>query len=174
MGYAKNYQKKTKQKSQNQSGQTKAYRPKPPYSSVEGNGTPPFAKLDRGAVWVLMRLYAKFNGRNRYNLSLTYKEVKHEMSSRIFTRSIWQCIGYGFVDPVRFGRLEKNCSLYGLSNRWRKLWHEPEKLENIGSLLREIERLKKQKGSVQKRMKIKELRHKILKLGGWLKHGKHI
>jgi len=161
MGYAKNYQKKPKQKSRK-----KTYQPKPPFSSVEGNGTLPFNKLDRGAVWVLMRFYAKFNGYNRYDLSLPYKEVKHEMSSKIFTRSIWQCIGFGFLDVTRWGRLERNSSLYGLSNRWRKLCEEPEKLEKIEALLKEIEHLKKQKGSAQKRTKIYEHRHKILKLGG--------
>jgi hypothetical protein len=88
------------------------------------------------------------------------------MSSKIFTRSIWQCIGFGFLDVRRWGRLERNCSLYGLSNRWSKLCDEPEKLERIDTLLKEIEDLKKKRGSLEKRKKISKLRHKILELGG--------
>lgn len=142
----------------------KAYQPKQPFRTVEGVGTAAWGKLDMGAIGVLMELYMKFNGFNRYNLSLTYKEVRSKMASLIFTRFIWQLIGYGFLDVRRFGRLERKCSLYGLSNRWRRLCKEPGKLGQIENLLNNIEGLKRQPGNQKKRMKIWELRNKILKM----------
>ncbi len=150
--------------SKSSSNNGKAYKPRPPFSSVEGIGTLPWRKLDRGAAGILLEFYFKFNGHNRYDLSLTYREVKEKMSSLIFTRYLWQCIGFGFLDVRRFGRLERQCSLFGLSHRWRRLCKEPEKLEEIDVLLKKIEYLKRQPGSQKKRMKIWELRNKILKM----------
>ena len=143
----------------------KAYQPKQPFRTVEGFGTSAWKKLDMTAYGVLMRFYDKFNGFNRYDLSLTYKEVKDKISSLLFTRFVWQLIGFGFIDVRRFGRLERNCSLFGLSNRWRKLSDETEKLDEIERLLNQVELLKRQPGSQRKRMKMWELRKRILRLG---------
>jgi len=142
-----------------------AHQPKRPFKAVEGIGTDVFNRLSRNAVFVLVKLYEKFNGYNRYDLSLPYKEIENKMANVLFSRSIWELIGFGFVDVKRFGRLERNCSLYGLSNRWRKLNDQPEKLEQIQKLLSEIETLKRQKGDVKKRMAMFALRKKILELG---------
>lgn len=172
MGREKNRKKHKKPKSRNQNEAKKAYQPKQPFRTVEGVGTPPWEKLYMGAIGVLMKFYDKFNGYNRYNLSLTYKEVKHKVSSLLYTRYLWQCIGFGFLDVRRFGRLERNCSLFGLSNRWRKLSEKPEKLDEIEKLLNEIENLKRQPGSLEKRMKIYELRNKVLNLGKHVRKGK--
>lgn len=120
--------------------------------------------MSRNAVFVWFRFYEKFNGFNRYDLSLTYGEVKSKMSNTLFSRAIWELIGFGFIDVRRFGRLERNCSLFGLSNRWKKLSEEPKKLDEIEKLLNQIELLKRQPGSLKKRMKIRELRNKILKV----------
>ena len=149
-----------------------AYQPEQPFRTVEGVGTLAWGKLDLRSIGVLMKFYEKFNGYNRYNLSLTYKEVKHLLSSLLFSRSLWQCIGFGFLDVRRFGRLERNCSLFGLSNRWRKLSENPEILDAIEKLLKEVEDLKRQPGSLEKRMKIHELRYKVLNLGKHRKKGK--
>lgn len=143
----------------------KAYKPKPPYSSVEGITTDVFGRLSRNAVFILIRFYEKFNGYNRYDLSLTYGEVKNKMSNNLFSRSIWELIGFGFIDVRRPGSLQRNCSLYGLSQRWRKINDHPEKLDQIQILLSEIEKLKRLPGSVKKRMKVNELRKKVLNLG---------
>ncbi len=154
-------------------GQRRAYRPKLPFKTVEGVGTLAWAKLDRGAVWVLMEFYGKFNGYNRYDLSLTYKEVKNKISSLLFTRCLWQCIGFGFLDVRRFGCLERNCSLFGLSSRWRKLNDDPKTLEKIEKNLKEVDRLLQQPGSLEKRMKIYRLRNSVLNLGNHKHSGKH-
>ena len=125
----------------------RAYRPRPPFAIVEGAGTPPFKKLDPEAVWVLLQFYAKFTGRNRINLSLTYREARETMSERVFSRAIWQLIGFGFIDVERWGRLERNCTLYGFSDRWRRLCgpEVEDRRTKIGATLEEIERLKREK-----------------------------
>ena len=151
--------------SKSRSNNGKAYKPRPPFSSVEGIGTLPWRKLDMGAGGILLEFYFKFNGHNRYDLSLTYREVKEKMSSLIFTRYLWQLIAFGFLDIRRTGRLMRNCSLYGISNRWRKLNEEPEKLNEIEKLLNQVELLKRQPGNQKKRMKMWKLRSTILKLG---------
>jgi hypothetical protein len=86
-----------------------------------------------------MELYRKFTGYNRASLSLTDREVKGKIASGTFTKSKWELIGYGFIDVMRFGRLERNCSLYSLSNRWKRLSEKPRKLDKIGKLLARAE-----------------------------------
>lgn len=161
MSYAKSYQ---KTKNENHKNRTKAYQPRLPFRTVEGIGTEASKRLSRNAVFVWFKFYEKFNGFNRYDLSMTYREIKNKMSNTLFSRAIWELVGYGFIDVRRFGRLERNCSLFGLSNRWRKLCDEPKKLNEIEKLLNQIELLKRQPGSLKKRMKIYELRTKILKI----------
>jgi len=141
-----------------------AYKPKKPFKTIEGLGTEPWMRLSRNGVYVLDRFYKKFNGYNRSNLSLTYGEVKDKMSNRLFSSAIWENIGFGFIDIIKQGGLQKECSVYGLSNRWRKLCGEPGKLTKIEKLLSAIEILKRQRGSSKKRMKIRKIRNEILKL----------
>ncbi len=165
MSNAKKLGEKKEARNIDQHEKKKAYQPKQPFQTVEGVGTTAWKKLAMAAVGILMEFYSKFNGFNRYDLSLTYREVKNKMSSLLFTRFLWQLIGFGFLDIRRTGRLMRNCSLFGISNRWRKLCEEPENLDVIEKLLKQIELIKRQRGSQKKRMKMWELRNKILKLG---------
>ena len=82
-----------------------AYKPKRPFKTIEGLGTELWMRLSRNAVFMLDRFYAKFNGYNHYNLSLTYDEVKDKMSGRLFTVALWELMGFGFIDRVQVGRL---------------------------------------------------------------------
>lgn len=141
-----------------------AYRPKKPFKSVEGLGTQPWFRLSRNGAYALDRLYAKFNGFNRDKLSLTYGDIRDKMSNRLFSNAVMECIAYGFVDMVRAGRLEKNCNLYRISNRWRKLEDNPKSLDEIGRLLKILEDLKRKPGDIEKRMRMKRLREDILKV----------
>ena len=148
-----------------------AYKPKKPYRSVEGIGSMPWKKLSRDAVFVLNKFYEKFNGYNRYDLSLTYDEVKSKISNRPFSNALLELLAFGFIDIKRPGRLERECSIYGLSNRWRRL--EPKILDDIEVFLKEIKNLKRKPGEQKKRMRINELRKKILDLGTGIS-GKYI
>ena len=144
-----------------------AYRPKPPFAIIEGIGTPAFNRLSPTSIWTLTKLYSKFNGYNRANLSLTYREANNTMSSAIFTRSIWQLLAFGFIDVVRWGRLERNCSIFSISDRWRR-WQAPDsetKLNKITTILSEIEHLRREKWpegkKSEKRQRIAVLRKTI-------------
>ena len=150
-----------------------AYKPKKPYRSVEGIGSMPWKKLSRDAVFVLNKFYEKFNGYNRYDLSLTYDEVKNKISNRPFSNALLELLAFGFIDIKRPGRLERECSIYGLSNRWRRLDEEPKILDEIEVSLKEMKNLKRKPGGQKKRMRINELRKKVLDLGTG-KSGKYI
>ena len=141
-----------------------AYKPKKPFKTIEGVGTELWMRLSRNAVYVLDRFYAKFNGYNRDDLSLTYPEMKNKMSGRLFTISLWELIGFGFIDIVRQGRLERECSIYRLSNQWRKLENEPKILDKIELHLEKVEKLMREEGGIEKRMRINKLRNSILRL----------
>lgn len=127
-------------------------------------------KLSRNAVFVLMKFYEKFNGYNRYDLSLTYKEMKHKLSSLLFSNSILELEGFGFIDIRRLGRLERNCSLYGISNRWRKLSENPEALDKIEQTINIIQKKKRELSSAKKRMEINVLKKSLRSMSG-AKHG---
>ena len=130
--------KKKSQKSNND-----AYRPTPPFRTVEGIESPAWKKLSRDAVWVLMEIYIKFNGNNRSNLSLTYLEVKGKISNGTFTKAIWELIGYGFIRVRRFGRLNQNASIYELCDKWKYMSDQPEKLDQNEKLLKRLEKTRR-------------------------------
>jgi len=142
-----------------------AYRPRPPFKIIEGIGTEPFRHLSPWAVWILAQFYSKFNGKNRANLSLTYSETESTMSSLVFTRSIWEIVGFGFLDVKRFGRLERNASVYALSDRWRSL-DSPQKCAEIEATLEKIRILQRETGVVGKRGQLCALRNRLLGRGG--------
>ena len=145
----------------------RGYRPRPPFAIVEGAGTPPFERLGHEAVWVLLKLYGKFNGKNRSNLSLTYRETKETMCSKVRSRATWQLLGYGFIDVIRWGRLGRNCTIFALSDRWRRLCApeaEPQ-LDKIEANLKKIQILQREKCEVgsksEKRQRITALRKEV-------------
>ena len=154
-------------KSRESKNKRRGYVPSPPFAIIEGSGTEPFDKLYPPAVWVLHRIYKKFNGLNRANLSCTYDEVKNIMSGRVFSRALWELIGFGFLDVKRFGRLERTCSIFALSDRWRRLCgsEAADRRAKIGVLLGDIERLKRESWpkdkKVEKREQIRALRKRI-------------
>jgi len=147
-----------------------AYRPRPPFAIVEGAGTPPFKRLSPEAVWALLELYSKFNGRNRGNLSLTFREASRVISGRVFSRASWQLIGFGFTDVNRFGRLERVCTIFGLSDRWRRLCSPEDegRLAKIEAALEEVEKLKREKWpegrKSEKRERITALRKSVFEM----------
>jgi hypothetical protein len=140
------------------------YKPKSPFAIVEGAGTPPFNRLSPEAVWVLLKLYAKFNGKN---LSLTYRETKETMCSKVRSRATWQLLGYGFIDVVRWGRLERNCTIFALSDRWRRFCAQEDepRLDKIEAIFNEIQILQREKcevgGKSEKRQRIAALRKEV-------------
>jgi len=61
----------------------------------------------------------KYNGKNKVDLSLTYKEANRLQSNHRFKDSIDHLVEYGFIDVIESGGVWKKCNIYGLSERWR-------------------------------------------------------
>jgi hypothetical protein len=88
------------------------------------------------AVNVLTMFMTKFSLPNEgKNLSVTYAEVKGIMAPATFIKAKWWCMALGFLHCSKFGRLERNASIYELSTKWRHLSSRPEKLARIITLL---------------------------------------
>jgi hypothetical protein len=117
-----------------------------------------------GAAGLLMEFYSKFDGFNRSNLSVTYRDVKAKIFSLLFTRWIWQLIGYGFLEVKQWGKLERKCSIYGFTDRWRTPSEHPGKLEKIESMLKETNLLKKQPRRLGKLDRIRAWRLAIVRM----------
>lgn len=135
MGFCKNHANSSNRKANRQSPRSGAYQPRSPFASVEGICSLGWDRLSPYAVWVLIEFYRKFNGYNRSNLCVTYAEVKGRIANGTYNKAIWELIGYGFLDVKRTGRLERNASVYAISDRWRGLQSEAQ-VEEIGALLR--------------------------------------
>lgn len=119
----------------------KPHQPRKPFKCVEGIGSETMRKLNSFDVLVLTMLYEKFNGYNRNNLDLPFREVKERISKPTFFKSIQRLIAFGFLYVVKKGRInpDKTYSIYGLSDSWRKFEKEPAELDRIEKLLEEAE-----------------------------------
>lgn len=75
--------------------------------------------LSPKAVWVYIEILKKYRGGDPNNLSLTYKEVGHRLSSATFSKALKELIKIGFIKVVRPGGLYRRCTIYGLSDGWK-------------------------------------------------------
>ncbi|MBA7616880.1 hypothetical protein ES703_24182 [subsurface metagenome] len=125
----------------------KPHIPRPPFKCVEGIGSKAMRKLTGSDILVLTMLYEKFNGMNRDNISLPFHEIKERISKMTFFKSIQRLVAFGFIRIVRSGRIGKGqrCSIYGLSDLWRKFERKPVELERIEGALKKIDSLKNSK-----------------------------
>jgi len=121
----------------------RAYQPKRPFKSVEGADSLAWEMLSPYGVWVLMEFYKKFDGYNRNCLKLSYLEVSNKISNNTFNKAIWEVTSFGFIDVVKSGHLERNNTLYALTNRWKGLSKKPVKLNRISNLLKRAEKVKR-------------------------------
>lgn len=140
----------------------KPHIPRPPFKCVEGIGSKAMDKLTGSDLLVLKEFYKKFNGHNRNNLELPFWEVKERISNKTFFRSIQRLTAYGFIRVVRAGKIGpgRRCSVYGLSDLWRKFERKPAELERIEVALQKIDGLKNshlQKHQDERRTLMKEI-----------------
>jgi hypothetical protein len=141
-----------------------AYKPRKPFKAVEGMGEAPWMKLSRYAAYTLDRFYVKFTGYNRNDLRLSYSEMKTEMSNRLFNHSLLELRAFGFIEIVKTGRLERQSTVYKLSNHWRKLRDKPKILDEIEQILNKIRTVKRNPSSFEKRSDVNALTNKLMRL----------
>jgi hypothetical protein len=70
--------------------------------------------------WLYFEFKYRFYGDNDHRIIFTYKEAKEIMSESAFIKSRNQLIERGLIDVVRRGGLEKQPTIYGISDRWKK------------------------------------------------------
>ncbi|GAI74845.1 unnamed protein product [marine sediment metagenome] len=79
-----------------------------------------FKKLSIHAKWLYVEYRFKYNGENDHNIVMTYQEAKEIMAIETFIKARNKLIERGFIDVIRRGGLEKQPTIYGLSDRWKK------------------------------------------------------
>ncbi|GAI70969.1 unnamed protein product, partial [marine sediment metagenome] len=79
-----------------------------------------FKKLSIHAKWLYVEYRFKYNGENDHNIVLTQQEAKEIMAIGTFYKARNLLVEVGFIDVIRRGGLEKQPTIYGLSDRWKK------------------------------------------------------
>lgn len=102
-----------------------------------------FKRLNPIDVYVAAKYWGKYNLYNKDNLCVTYSEVKGKVSTATFSKSKLWIRAFGFFYVVRFGRLERNATVMGISGKWEHLIKYLDKLDRIERLLRRHERVKR-------------------------------
>ncbi len=70
--------------------------------------------------WLYFEFKYRFYGDNNHSIIFTSKEAEEIMSKSTFVKSRNQLIERGLIDVIKRGGLEKQPTIYGLSDRWRK------------------------------------------------------
>ena len=73
----------------------------------------------------------KCNGHNDDNLSLTYNEMKAALAPATLRKCLTELVEKGFIDLVRQGGLQKQCNIFGKSDRWKDFGKESFKNETL-------------------------------------------
>lgn len=68
---------------------------------------------------VFIQLMRKHNGNNGKDLSLTYSEMKGIVAPATLSKCITELVEHGFIDVIRQGGLQKQCNIFGQSERWK-------------------------------------------------------
>ena len=118
------------------------------YSYIEHNIINSEARkgLKAHTKWLYFEFKLRWYGDNARNIILTYIEANKIMSIATFINDRKLLIERGFIDVIRRGGLEKQCMIYGLSNRWKKYGTKDFIKVDIEKILPEIYTTKFKKG----------------------------
>ncbi len=118
------------------------------YSVLEHNlaNSEAFKDLNIHTKWLYMEFKLRFHGDNKKHIILTYKEAIKFMSIGTFIKSRNKLIERGFIDVIKRGGLEKQCMIYGLSNRWKKYRTKDFVKVDIKKILPKVSKTKFKKG----------------------------
>ena len=118
------------------------------YSYIEHNiiNSEAWKGLKAHTKWLYFEFKLRWYGDNTRNIILTYIEANKIMSIDTFINDRKLLIERGFIDVIRRGGLEKQCMIYGLSNRWKKYGTKDFIKVDIEKILPEIYTTKFKKG----------------------------
>lgn len=118
------------------------------YSYIEHNiiNSEAWKGLKAHTKWLYFEYKLRWYGDNTRNIILTYIEANKIMSIDTFINDRKLLIERGFIDVIKRGGLEKQCMIYGLSNRWKKYGTKDFIKIDIEKILPEIYTTKFKKG----------------------------
>lgn len=73
---------------------------------------------------------------NRKDISLTYDEMRQQMSPDRFKKSIDNLVAYGFIDIIKHSPHTRDATIYALSARWQEYGTDDFKKHNRVKLSR--------------------------------------
>ena len=83
-------------------------------------GSEAWKGLKANTKWLYFEFRYRFYGDNEKHIIFTYLEARKIMSEKAFIKSRNKLIERGFIDVIKRGGLEKQPTIYGLSDRWKK------------------------------------------------------
>ncbi len=94
----------------------------PPFAGIEFEmmESEAFKDLPLHAKWLYIEFKHRFNGENQNHIIFPYQEAEQIMSLHTFKKDRKLLLKRGCIDIIKRGGLEKQNTIYGLSNRWRK------------------------------------------------------
>ncbi|MBA7581159.1 hypothetical protein ES708_23061 [subsurface metagenome] len=79
-----------------------------------------FKDLNLSTKWLYMEFKFRFHGDNERHIIFTYKEAIKIMNNITFIKSRDRLLENGLIDIVKRGGFNKEPTIYGLSDRWKK------------------------------------------------------
>ena len=105
--------------------------PRKTRKSISGRFIPLTHELIDSPAWkdlsptdkvIYIQIYRQYNGRNDHDLKLPYSQM--DFAPATISKSLRHLVDVGLIDIIKQGGLFKNCSIYGLSTRW-KIYKRP-------------------------------------------------
>ena len=100
------------------------------------------------ACWLYAELKYEWRGKKANEIKLPYSDIKErkKIHPRAIAKAFLELEVFGFIDVVQRGGLFKGASIYALSERWKEISDDSEKLKQAKiSLKRKLERIKKKR-----------------------------
>jgi len=118
------------------------------YSYIEHNiiNSEAWKGLKAHTKWLYFEFKLRWHGDNARNIIFTYPEANKIMSIDTFIHDRKLLIERGFIDVIKRGGLERQCMIYGLSNRWKKYGTKDFIKVDVEKMLPEIYTTKFKKG----------------------------
>jgi len=106
-----------------------------------------FQELTIHARYLYYEFRYRFKGNNKYDIKLPRREIKQiPMAISTFNKCVKQLYEKGLIEIVRRGGIEKQPTIYGLSEKWHKYGTKEFERRKIEDVLPPIYKTKFKKG----------------------------
>lgn len=107
-----------------------------------------YKTLSCTACWLYAELKYEWRGKKKNEIKLTYSDIKERKKThfRAISKAFLELEIFGFIDVIQRGGLFKGASIYALSDRWKEISDDPEKLKQANIILKnKLQRIKKKR-----------------------------